>query len=99
MTTAGPEVVSASTFPKELVAPPTEAGGVDLDRHFVVTSSATEAQLVSHLREELRQKEDYIRRQAAELHRLQNLLRSLPPQAIYGVMQQQQTRMPGSGVG
>jgi len=55
-----------------------------------------ESRLVQHLREELRQKEEFIRRQAAELHRLQNLLRSLPPQAIYGVMQ---TRMPGSGVG
>lgn len=54
-----------------------------------------ESQLVQHLREEIRQKEDFIRRQGAEIHRLQNLLRSLPPQAIYHM----QTRMPGSGVG
>ncbi|KIX05361.1 uncharacterized protein Z518_06233 [Rhinocladiella mackenziei CBS 650.93] len=51
---------------------------------------------ILRLREELRQKDEYIRRQAAELHRLQNLLRSLPPQAIYGVVQ---PRQPGSGVG
>ncbi|KIW62404.1 hypothetical protein PV04_10582 [Phialophora macrospora] len=54
-----------------------------------------ESQLIQHLREEIRQKEEFIRRQATEIHRLQNLLRSLPPQAIYHM----QTRMPGSGVG
>ncbi|KIW22376.1 uncharacterized protein PV07_12266 [Cladophialophora immunda] len=56
---------------------------------------SAESQLIQHLREELRQKEEFIRRQAAEIHRLQNLLRSLPPQAIYHM----QNRMPGSGVG
>ncbi|KIW74318.1 hypothetical protein Z517_12258 [Fonsecaea pedrosoi CBS 271.37] len=56
---------------------------------------SAESQLIQHLRDELRQKEDFIRRQAAEIHRLQNLLRSLPPQAIYHM----QSRMPGSGVG
>ncbi|KAJ9614579.1 hypothetical protein H2200_002716 [Cladophialophora chaetospira] len=56
---------------------------------------SAENQLIQHLREEIRQKEEYIRRQATEIHRLQNLLRSLPPQAIYHM----QSRMPGSGVG
>ncbi|OAP55395.1 hypothetical protein AYL99_10368 [Fonsecaea erecta] len=56
---------------------------------------SAESQLIQHLRDELRQKEEFIRRQAAEIHRLQNLLRSLPPQAIYHM----QNRMPGSGVG
>ncbi|KIX96301.1 uncharacterized protein Z520_08079 [Fonsecaea multimorphosa CBS 102226] len=56
---------------------------------------SAESQLIQHLRDELRQKEEFIRRQAAEIHRLQNLLRSLPPQAIYHM----QNRMPGGGVG
>jgi hypothetical protein len=55
-------------------------------------------QLIQRLREEVRQKDEYIRRQAAEIHRLQNMLRALPPQAIYQ-MQATQGRMPGSGVG
>ncbi len=56
---------------------------------------SAEGQLIQQLREEIRQKEEYIRRQAAEIHRLQNLLRSLPPQAIYHM----QRGMPGGGVG
>ena len=56
---------------------------------------SAESQMIQHLREEIRQKEEFIRRQASEIHRLQNLLRSLPPQAIYHM----QNRMPGSGVG
>ncbi|ETI20269.1 hypothetical protein G647_08303 [Cladophialophora carrionii CBS 160.54] len=62
-----------------------------------MVGTAESAQLIQHLREEIRQKEEFIRRQASEIHRLQNLLRSLPPQAIYHM--QQQSRMPGSGVG
>jgi hypothetical protein len=57
---------------------------------------SAESQLIQHLREQIRQKEEFIRRQATEIHRLQNLLRSLPPQALYHM---QQSRMPGSGVG
>jgi hypothetical protein len=56
---------------------------------------SADSQLIQHLREEIRQKEEFIRRQATEIHRLQNLLRSLPPQAIYHM----QNRLPGSGVG
>jgi hypothetical protein len=71
---------------------------MDMDNHnhngHAMVGTA-ESQLIQHLREEIRQKEEFIRRQATEIHRLQNLLRSLPPQAIYHM----QTRMPGSGVG
>jgi hypothetical protein len=55
-------------------------------------------QLIQHLREEVRQKDEYIRRQAVEIQRLQSMLRALPQQAIYH-MQATQGRMPGSGVG
>ncbi|EXJ54636.1 hypothetical protein A1O7_09977 [Cladophialophora yegresii CBS 114405] len=75
-----------------------QAQAQTMDNNMVVGNP--ESQLVSHLREEIRQKEEFIRRQATEIHRLQNLLRSLPPQAIYHMQQQQQqSRMPGSGVG
>jgi hypothetical protein len=76
------------------------AQSMDMDNHnhnhngHAMVGTA-ESQLIQHLREEIRQKEEFIRRQATEIHRLQNLLRSLPPQAIYHM----QTRMPGSGVG
>ena len=53
-----------------------------------------ESDLVQWLRAELRRKDEIIMRQATEVHSLQNLLRSLPPQTIYGVMQ---PRLPGMG--
>lgn len=41
--------------------------------------------LIKRLRSELVQKDALIRGQAMEINRLMNLIRSLPPQAIYGV--------------
>jgi len=58
-------------------------------------SPDSDDQLVQILRAQLLQKDEIIKRQAADLQRLQNLLRSLPPQ-IYGVMP---PRLPGGGVG
>ncbi|EXJ77031.1 hypothetical protein A1O3_10188 [Capronia epimyces CBS 606.96] len=46
-------------------------------------------QLVQRLRDELLRKEDLIRRQSAEILRLQNFLRSLPPQMVFEVLQSQ----------
>ena len=57
---------------------------------------SAESHMIQQLRMEIAQKEELIRRQATEIHRLQNLLRSLPPQAIYHM---QQNIMPGGGVG
>jgi hypothetical protein len=62
----------------------------------VVRSPASESDLVQQLRMQIRQKDEILMRQAAEIHRLQNLLRALPPQAMYGVMP---SRLPGGGVG
>lgn len=78
--------------PGQSSLPPPEVASLNL----VHETAMSESQLVHRLQEKLRQKEDYIRRQANELHRLQNFLRSLPPQTIYGVIHSQ---VPGSGVG
>ena len=44
-----------------------------------------ESELVRWLRAEIQRKDEIIVRHATELHRLQNLLRALPPQTVYGV--------------
>ena len=59
-------------------------------------AGVAESQLVQALRAEIRQKDEYIRRQGAEIQRLSNLIGSIRPQTIYGVMRPQ---MPGGGVG
>jgi hypothetical protein len=49
----------------------------------------TEHQLIEHLQSRLREKEECIRRQAAELQQYQTFFQALPPQAIYNVVQPQ----------
>ncbi|KAK5404673.1 hypothetical protein LTR06_009394 [Exophiala xenobiotica] len=49
----------------------------------------TEHQLIEHLQSRLREKEECIRRQAAELEQYQTFFQALPPQAIYNVVQPQ----------
>lgn len=57
-----------------------------------------ESELVRWLRAEIQRKDEIIVRHATELHRLQNLLRALPPQTVYGVGVIQ-PRLPGGGAG
>jgi len=80
-----------ATLPLPLPDPTVDLGVAEGHQHH---------QMMRHLQEQLAQKDEYIRLQAAELHRLQTFIRSLPQQAIYGggglVMQAQ---LPGSGVG
>jgi hypothetical protein len=52
-------------------------------------------QMIQHMQGQVAQKEEYIRRQAAEIHRLQTFIRSLPPQQVYGVALPPQ--LPGGG--
>lgn len=99
-----PLAATSSAMPQEppakrrRVSSTTEVRGQQLGNTVAQTLDtmvgSAESQLIQHLREEIRQKEEFIRRQATEIHRLQNLLRSLPPQ-IYHM----QNRMQGSGVG
>ena len=56
----------------------------------------SESQRVQTLQAEIRQKDEYIRWQGAEIQRLSSLIGSIRPQTIYGVMRPQ---MPGGGVG
>lgn len=61
------------------------------------TQTQTQAQqLVQRLRDELVRKEDLIRRQTAEIVRLQNFLQSLPPQMVFDVFQSQPQPQPQS---
>ncbi|KAK5233268.1 hypothetical protein LTR47_005765 [Exophiala xenobiotica] len=66
----------------------------------------TEHQLIEHLQSRLREKEECIRRQAAELEQYQTFFQALPPQAIYNVVQpqisqisqvSQLSQLPGTG--
>ncbi|KAK5453515.1 hypothetical protein LTS15_006700 [Exophiala xenobiotica] len=49
----------------------------------------TEHQLIEHLQSRLREKEECIRRQAAELQQYQTFFQALPPQALYNLVQPQ----------
>ncbi|KAL6247875.1 hypothetical protein RBB50_005223 [Rhinocladiella similis] len=57
----------------------------------------SEHQLIEHLQSRLREKEDFIRLQAADLARYQSFFRALPPQAIYSVVQPPQGPQPLPG--
>ncbi|KIW13953.1 hypothetical protein PV08_06734 [Exophiala spinifera] len=64
----------------------------------------SEYQLIEHLQTRLQEKEEMIRLQAADLARYRNFLRSMPPQAIYSLVQpppgpQQLPGGPGGGGG
>ncbi len=65
----------------------------------------TEHQLIEHLQSRLREKEECIRRQAAELQQYQTFFQALPPQAIYTVVNShipqipQLSQLPGTGGG
>ncbi|KEF58428.1 uncharacterized protein A1O9_06354 [Exophiala aquamarina CBS 119918] len=58
-----------------------------------------ESELVRWLRAEIQRKDEIIVRHATELHRLQNLLRALPPQTVYGVNVMQPRLQSGGGTG
>ncbi|KAK5053122.1 hypothetical protein LTR84_002096 [Exophiala bonariae] len=64
----------------------------------LVTVLSHQEELVRHLQAELRRKDEVIVQHVTELHRLQSILRNLPPQTVYsvGVMH---SRQRGGGVG
>jgi hypothetical protein len=94
-----------STATTTTTATATVAGGVSLGQQQSSTSNTgqnvlqvqallrqtgmTEHQLIEHLQSRLREKEECIRRQAAELQQYQTFFQALPPQAIYNVVQPQ----------
>lgn len=54
------------------------------------TADNAESRLVKYLRSEMLRKDELLRRQTVEIQRLQNLIRSLPPQTVYGIIPQVQ---------
>ncbi|KAK6371828.1 hypothetical protein LTS17_008652 [Exophiala oligosperma] len=63
-------------------------------QHLLYQSGLNEHQLIHLLQCRLREREDMIRAQAAELCRYQSLFHSLPHQAVYGVGGEQPTQAP-----